>query len=221
MMRLPSISRSRSTAARLGSLVRRPAALVDRGVEVVSEAAGTVEQASPAHRGRGHKQTVVVVATVAVGAAAAGTAAYLWWRHRRDQRYARLFQPEPQRPDPVPAGPPDDQRDAPGPRSEIAVDEQPAEAVAQTAEAEPAEPEGTAEPAGPPAAQPVATHAPFGDLDVLASPELDGRPLRPRAAAARRTIAPPPPELPQATSSRIPSWRIPLPLGRTITPHSR
>ena len=73
-MRLPSISRSQFSGARLRSILRRPAALVDRGVEAASEVGASIEQLTPTHRGRSRRQTAVTVAAVAVGAAAAGTA---------------------------------------------------------------------------------------------------------------------------------------------------
>lgn len=217
-MRLPKISRSQFSRARLRTMLRRPAALVDRGFEAASEAGGTIEQLSPAHRGRSRRQTAVTVAAVAVGAAAAGTAAYLWWRHRRDQEHARLFQPEPRQPDPVPASPPeetaDDAPEHPQRGRQAVRDEGPVEAVAAPTEASP-------EPAEPPAAQPVAmqaTHAPFGDLDAPAMPRPVAAPSRARGPATRRAIATPTPRLPAASPSRIPSWRIPLPLGRTAAP---
>ncbi|MEE8422771.1 MAG: hypothetical protein V3S31_08330 [Dehalococcoidia bacterium] len=215
-MRLPSISRSQLTGSHLRSILRRPAALVDRGIEAASEVAGTIEQLSPAHRGRSRKQTAVTVAAVAVGAAAAGAAAYLWWRHRRDQEHARLFQPEPRQPDPVPASPPDETPDdapqGPQPGPQVARDEGPVEAVA------PPPPGERPEPVEPPAAQPVATHAPFGDLDAAAPSRPVAEPPRARVASMRRAIATPTPQLPAASPSRIPSWRIPLPLGRTAAP---
>lgn len=217
-MRLPSISRSQFSGARLRSILRRPAALVDRGVEAASEVGASIEQLTPTHRGRSRRQTAVTVAAVAVGAAAAGTAAYLWWRHRRDQEHARLFQPQPQQPDPVPASPPDETPDDapedPQPGPQAMRDEVPVEAVAMPPEASP-------EPAEPPAAQPVAmqaTHAPFGDLDAPAMPRPVAGPSLARGSATRRAIATPTPRLPAASPSRIPSWRIPLPLGRTAAP---
>lgn len=218
-MRLPSLSQSRFTTDRLRLLLRRPAALLDRGVEAASDATSTVEQALPVDRGtvrgRSRRRTALKVAVVAAGSAAACTAAYLWWRHRRDEEYARLFQPEPQQPDPIPADPPDEGPEAPEPASEPG-DDQPVEAVAPSSEPEPVAPEAEPEQA----AQPVATHAPFGDLDLIASPRPVVGPAGARALARHRTVPTPPPKLPPVPPTRIPSWRIPLPLGGTIAPRS-
>jgi hypothetical protein len=68
--------------------------------------------------------------------------------------------------------------------------------------------------------QPVATHAPFGDLDDIVTSEPVERLLRARTPAPRRAIFTLPPGLPDPPPPRIPSRRIPLPLGRAAAPRS-
>ncbi len=193
-----------------------------------------------------------MIAAVTLGGAAVATAVYLWWRQRRDQDPARLFTPEPQQPDPVPADQPDDAPQAPTAPPEVVQADERVEAVAPTpaptpqpveppaaqqpAPPQPVEPPAAQQPAQPqpveplvaqqPAApvavrQPVARHAPFGDLDELDDITTSERvePLvRVRTPSPRRAILRLPPGLPHPPPPRIPSRWIPLPLGRAAAP---
>jgi hypothetical protein len=103
---------------RLARTLRRRSELVERGRDAVAQAAEAVRDAAPSRvpapsSGGGRKQTAVVVAVVAVGVVAAGTCAYIWWRHRREQEYARLLEPEPESPVPAPAASPEGEPEAP------------------------------------------------------------------------------------------------------------
>ena len=98
--------------AERGRLLRRG---LGRGREAVAQVAGAARAAGPQPEfveapGRSHTKTAVAVTAVAVTAVAVGTCAYLWWRHRREEEYARLLEPEPERPSPVPATPPGGER---------------------------------------------------------------------------------------------------------------
>ena len=129
-----------------------------RGRVTVAQAAEAVRDAVPSREpartsGEGRKQTAVTVAVVTVGVVAVGTCAYIWWRHRREQEYARLLEPEPERPGPVPAASPGGEPEAPP----VPEPERPAGGIAaglddaerESAVASPAEPPPPAEPLPP------------------------------------------------------------------------
>jgi hypothetical protein len=95
-------------------------------------------------------------AAVAVTAAALGACVYLYWRHRQEQEYARLSDPEPQRPDPELVASPGGESQEPvqpsGAPPSPAVDEQAREPAVASALHEPAaagEPAAVSETAAP------------------------------------------------------------------------
>ena len=153
------------------------------------------------------------------GAVAVGAVAYVWWRHRRDQEFARLLDPEPRHPDPVPADPPD-QPLAPEPPSDTTAGD-PIDAVAtegpateeSAPDAAPADQPSVGEPEPVPAlasdAQPATESAvPRAAVNVVAegarTSSRRGRDSRP-FPVGRQVRGP--------SVTRIPSFRTKLPSG--------
>ncbi len=219
-MRFASLARSSGIRDRLARTLRQRSELVERGRDVAAQAAKAVREAAPSREpapssGGGRKQTVVAVAVVAVSVVAVGTCAYIWWRHRREQEYARLLEPEPERPGPTPAASPEDEPETPT----IPEPERPAggieasvhDAARESAVASPAEP--APEPVTAVPAEGASGHATSGATASAgeARPQARrARALRPSAGASSSV------RLPSAPAFAVPRTRTEIPSRGSI-----
>ena len=231
-MRLAALATSSGIRDRLARTLSQRNELVKRGRVTVARAAEAVRDAAPSREpaptsGGGGKQTAVVVAVVTVSVVAVGTCAYIWWRHRREHEYARLLEPEPERPGPVPAASPGDEPEAP-PVTEL---ERPAggieagldEAGRESAVAGPAEPPPPAEPpslAEPAPASVTAVRADGANVHATPGATASAGEAPPQA---RRACASRPPtgassgiRLPSAPAFNVPRTRPEIPSRGSI-----
>jgi hypothetical protein len=224
-MRLASLAKSSGIRDRLTRTLRRRGELVERGRDAVAQAAGAVRDAAPSREpslssGGGRKQTAVAVAVVAVGVVAVGTCAYIWWRHRREQEYAHLLEPEPERP--APAASPEDEPEAP-PAAEPerpagGIEAGPDDAGRESAVAGPAEPP----PPGERAPEPVTVaRAEGADGHATSGATASAGEAPPQARRARALLRPTAGassgiRLPSAPAFNVPRARTEIPSRRSI-----
>jgi hypothetical protein len=159
-------------------------------------------------------------AAVAVTAAALGACVYLYWRHRQEQEYARLSDPEPQRPDPELVASPGGESQEPvqpsGAPPSPAVDEQAREPAVSSALHEPAVSSALHEPAA--AGEPAAvseTAAPARAKALYEAPAPVRRVQRAQGRAGGHGSA-----LPAAPTFLAPQRRAGLPSTRPVLPLS-